>query len=428
MRRVCLVGLLLYLFGQAVPAVADPPDLPSDVVRTWNQEALATVRAKSASDAQAARAYAMVNVAMYDAVNGAVSHGVPRRGAALVPPARGTFGSPVVAAAQAAHDVLAGLYPDRSAVYDALLATDLAGVSFGQRLGAVEWGSAVAAAVLAARANDGSSPNQSQPGVNAVGQFRASWSGVQFRNLAPFAIGNPDIYVSAGPPALTSLDYAAAFNEVKLVGNAAIPDAAKLATFQFWSLGGGTSQPPGAWLQVALGMTASQSLGLEGATRLLALTTMAMADTVAPTYTIKFDVHSWRPATAIQEADLDGNPFTEKDATWAPRAGGIGTSPEHWSGHSSFSASASTVLQRFFCSDGLPISVTTDSAPGGTPRTYASFSAAEAEAGRSRVVGGIHFEFSNQAGLVAGRGVAAEVVATKLLPVRGATHHGQCPL
>src|SRR5262249_1011174 len=84
------------------------------------------------------------------------------------------------------------------------------------------------------------------------GQFRATWSGTQFRNLLPFAIADPKVYVSPGPPDLTSLDYAAAFAEVKLLGNAAIPDADKFATFQFWSLGAGTDQPPGAWIQIAL--------------------------------------------------------------------------------------------------------------------------------------------------------------------------------
>jgi len=69
----------------------------------------------------------------------------------------------------------------------------------------------------------------------------------------------------------------------------------------------------------------------------------------------------------------------------------------------------------------------TDSAPGGAAREYPSFSAAATEAGRSRVFGGQHFEFSNQAGLALGRGVAGEVLATALLTVDGPTHHGACP-
>src|SRR6187455_3027256 len=71
----------LALLGTTFPASPvsadhdhDPrPALSGDVVRTWNRIAQDTVRAESAIDAQAARVYAMVDVAMYDAVNGILS-------------------------------------------------------------------------------------------------------------------------------------------------------------------------------------------------------------------------------------------------------------------------------------------------------------------------------------------------------------------
>jgi len=425
--------VLLTLFvslGWISSGLAHTPGNSGVVVRNWNQLALSTARVKLASDAQAARIYAMVNVAIYDAVNGIASrHGSHDRDQALVPPdGAPAQGDPVAAAASAAHAVLTGLYPDLAPQFDAQLASDLSGLGgTGQVSAGQSWGEQVGAQVLSARANDGSSPVEIQPAGMGPGQFRADWSGSQFRNLLPFAIADPNVYVSLGPPGLTSLDYAAALEEVKLLGNAAIPDAGKLATFQFWNLPAGTSQPPGAWIQIALAVTNDRPLELTRMSRLFALLTMAMADTVAPTYKTKFGFHSWRPATAIREADTDGNPNTTADPTWSPRAGGIGGSPEHWSGHSSFAGSASRVLAGFFCQDDIPFTLVTDSAPGGQARTYPSFSAAEAEMGRSRVVGGIHFEFSNQAGIAAGHGVASEVLSNKLLLKRGPTHFGQCP-
>jgi PAP2 superfamily protein len=332
------------------------------------------------------------------------------------------------AAAAAAHAVLAGEFPDQAPRYDLQLAIDLTGGGGrGRDSAGREWGAAVGARVRAARANDGSTPNETQPAGTGPGVFRAAWSGVQFRNLLPFGIRDSSVYVGSGPPALDSLDYAAAFAEVKLVGSAAIPDDGKLATFQFWSLAAGTSQPPGAWIQTALAVTSENCLELEEMARLFALLSIAMVDTVAPTTMTKFLYRHWRPATAIREADTDGSPYTDADPTWAPRAGGIGTSPENWSGHSSFSAAAAVVLAGFYCADNIPFSLTTDSAPGGEARTYPSFSASANEAGRSRVVGGIHFEFSNQAGFGSGRGVAAEILATRLLRRSGPTHFGQCP-
>ena len=100
---------------------------------------------------------------------------------------------------------------------------------------------------------------------------------------------------------------------------------------------------------------------------------------------------------------------------------------EYVSGHSSYSAAGAAALAGFFCADAIPFSHATDSAPGGTPRDYAGFAAASAEAGRSRVYGGQHFEFSNQAGLEIGRGVSAEVFGTRLLRTTGPTHFGACP-
>jgi len=403
----------------------------SDPVQTWNQLALQTARETSASDAQAARLYAMVNVAMYDAVNGIVSsHGNDdERDFAIVPPnGAPPQGDTLAAAAAAAHAVLAGEFPARAAIYDAQLQTDLGARPQSPRTKAGrDWGAAVGAQVRAARANDGSTPNETQPAGTGPGVFRAAWSGAQFRNLAPFAISDPSIYVTAGPPALDSLSYAAAFAEVKLLGNAAIPDAAKLDTFRFWNLPNGSDQPPGAWIQIGLAVAASRSLELPQATRLLALLSMGLCDSVGPTYMTKFLYRHWRPTTAIREASTDGNPNTDEDATWSPRGGSVGGTPEHTSGHSAFSGAGAAVLAGFFCTDSIAFTLATDTAPGGQPRTYSSFSSAANEAGLSRVLGGVHFSFSNLDGLAVGRAIGAEVLAKKLLLKRGPTHFGECP-
>jgi hypothetical protein len=381
------------------------------------------------SDAQSARLYAMVNVAMFDAVNGILTRGgrPGSRNHALVPAATApAHADPRVAAAAAAHAVLAGEHPSLAAVYDEQLENDL-WYGHDGRAG-LEWGGRVGAEVRALRTADGSTPNESQAGSDAPGQFRAPWSGVQFRNLKPFAIGNASPYIGEGPPPLDSLQYASAFAEVKVRGNAAILDDSSLATYTFWSLGAGTAQPPGAWIQVALAVTAQSPLPLPEMTRLFALLGMALSDSVAPTVMTKYVYHSWRPATAIQQAHTDGNAHTDADSGWSPRAGGIGTSPEYWSGHSMFSAAAAATLAAFYCADAVPFELRTDSAPPGEVRSYASFSEAAAEAGESRLDGGIHFRFSHRDAQAAGQAVAAEITASALLRRRGPTHFGRCPL
>jgi len=428
--RVFVISALGLGILWASPQVA-ANQYSGDIVRTWNAVAQSTVRVKNQSDAQAARAYAMVNVALYDAVNGIDSKtGFIDRKHALVPPSGAPVsGHPVAAAAAAAHAVLTGLFPDQAAVYNAQLAADLAPLSpLSSVLAGQAWGAAVGADVLVARAADGSTPNETQPAGSGPGVFRAAWSGVQFRNLVPFAIADSGVYLGSGPPALTGLDYAAALAEVALTGNAAIPDAAKLATYNYWALGGGTSQPAGWWLQATREASISRNLSLERTARLFALVSMGLSDSVAPTYMTKFTYRFWRPTTAIREADTDGNPNTNADPTWAARAGTVGGSPEYWSGHSSFSSVAATILAGFFCNDAISITLASDSVPGDT-RTFPSFSTAAAEGGRSRVLGGIHFEpDGNQDGLKAGRAIGAEVLKNSLLLKLPITHFGACPL
>lgn len=429
-KVVAIVVLSLAVLAVGSNAMADGDTPSGDVIRTWNEVALSTARVNNASDAQGARLFAMVHVAMYDAVNGIYSkRGLIDRKHALVPPTGApAFGNPVAAAAAAAHAVLMGVYPAQGATYDAQLAASLAGLNHPNLvlLGRL-WGANVGSAVVTARANDGSTPNETQPAGSGPGKFRAAWSGVQFRNLAPFAIADSSVYVGTAPPALDSLDYAAALAEVQLIGNAAIPDAAKKATYDYWALGGGTSQPPGWWLQATREASLSRNTDLEDSARLFALVAMGLADSVAPTYMTKFTHQFWRPTTAIREADTDGNPNTIQDPTWSARAGTVGGSPEYWSGHSAFGSVGATILAGFFCNDAISTTLASDSVPGDV-RTFASFSAAGAEMGRSRVLGGIHFDpDGNQQGLAAGRAIAAEILKTSLLLKKGPTHFGACP-
>jgi membrane-associated phospholipid phosphatase len=428
MRKLLLAIALVGLVGAgpAVPAAARPARADIDSVRGWNELALTAVRVTRATDADAARLYAMVNVAMYDAVNGLA--GAHARTPALVPGPGPRGADEQAAAAAAAAAVFVALDPARAAGYDARLATDLARLPDAPAVASgARWGRWVGESVVAARAGDGSTPVESQPAGAGPGVFRAAWAGTQYRNVRPFAVADPARYVPGPPPALDSVPYAAALAEAAVLGNADLPAPDLLATYQFWSLPAGSSQPPGEWLRIALSVASARRLHLADQARLGALLTMALADTTVATVATKYAYRHWRPTTAIREADTDGNPVTVADPTWAARAGSVGGTPEYVSGHSSYSGAGATVLAGFFCTDAIPFTHATDSAPGGVARSYPGFAAAAAEAGRSRVYGGQHFEFSNQAGLGIGRNVGAEVLATRLLRRTGGTHVGACP-
>lgn len=427
MRKLLFVAALTLVGGGlGAPATAGHARPDIDSVRVWNEFALHAVRTVRATDADAARLYAMVNVAVFDAVNGLAR--APRT-PALVPGAGPRGADPQAAAAAAAHAVLVALDAPRKNDYDARLEADLARLhsTDGSVSAGAGWGRQVGAAAVAARADDGATPVESQPAGAGPGQFRAQWSGVQYRDVDPFAVADPARYVPGPPPALDGILYAAAFVEVAVLGDAALPAPDLLATFQYWSLPAGSSQPPGEWLRIALTVAAGKRLPLPEQARLTALLTMALADSTVATVGTKYTYRHWRPTTAIREADTDGNAVTSPNPAWAARAGSVGSTPEYVSGHSSYSGAAAAVLAGFFCDDAIPFRHTTDSAPGGVARDYPGFAAAAAEAGRSRVYGGQHFEFSNQAGLALGRGVAGEALATRLLRRTGPAHVGSCP-
>ena len=94
--------------------------------------------------------------------------------------------------------------------------------------------------------------------------------------------------------------------------------------------------------------------------------------------------------------------------------------PEHVSGHSTFSSAGAEVLRLFTGSDAFGASYTkiarSLAIDPALPTQdlvlqWASFSEAAAEAGMSRVYGGIHFDNANNAGLAMGQQVGAQAFA-----------------
>ena len=91
--------------------------------------------------------------------------------------------------------------------------------------------------------------------------------------------------------------------------------------------------------------------------------------------------------------------------------------PSYTSGHSTFSGAAAEALAQFFGTDAVPFRIGSDGLPG-VRRSYAGFWAAAEEAGRSRIYGGIHYEFDNRAGLASGKALAEHICRTLMRPAR----------
>jgi hypothetical protein len=379
----------------------------------------------------AARSLAMVHAAMYDAVNAIEGTHEPYF-VDIVAPAGA---SPIAAAAAAAQRVASQLYrePDELAVFNAAFAEALATVPDGsaETLG-IELGRQVGDAILAWRSTDGSGAHVPYTPGTEPGNWDRTFPDVlppllpQWPQVTPFAMTSGSQFRPAESPDLESAEYAAALEEVMQLGglNSTERTAEQTEIALFWGDGGGTFTPPGHWNQIASDVAFTRSNSLADNARLFALLNIAQADAGICSWDAKYAYNLWRPIDAIRRGNTDGNSDTPGDPTWTPLLK-TPPFPTYTSGHSTFSGAADIILTSFFGAN-VQFSTLADGHNGFTQRplsdqqittrTFDSFAEAADEAGRSRIYGGIHFQFDNTAGLAAGRAIGTYIIGNFLKP------------
>jgi len=389
----------------------------AEVVVDWNNVTLNAIRTDKTPPPRAARALAMVHVSIFDAVDGLLGGYTPYYVTASAPPGA----SPEAAAVAAAHAALVALYPAQQATFDAARTTSLAAIPDGAaKTSGIAWGENVAGQILALRSADhsGDAPAYEAPsGASWWLPTPPAFAVALLPNwpqVTPWALHSGSQLRPPAPPAPNSGEHTVAFNEVQLLGkvDSAVRTAQQTQIALFWADGSGTVTPPGHWNVIAQGLAAQYQLSLSERARLFALLNIATADAAIVSWDAKYAYGNWRPVTGIQHAGEDGNPDTRPDPTWLPLLS-TPPFPSYSSGHSTFSAASSRVLADFFGTDAVSFSTTSDSLPGVT-RNFTSFSQAAAEAGQSRIYGGIHWQYDNQAGLATGRELGDLVFFTQL--------------
>src|SRR5262249_16558482 len=140
------------------------------VIIAWNETMLDAIRLTKDTLGLSTRTMAMVQAAMYDAVNNIDQFGSVYK--VSVPVTPGTSPSLEAAASEAAYDVLSSLIPQEQALYQATLAESLAGIPSANAAAGIAIGDAVAAGILAWRANDGSNVQVPYVPGTAPGQWR----------------------------------------------------------------------------------------------------------------------------------------------------------------------------------------------------------------------------------------------------------------
>jgi membrane-associated phospholipid phosphatase len=392
----------------------------SDVILHWNETALRAIKAERTPPPLAARNLAILHAAMYDAVNALDGRHRPYR-IAIRPQGETCIRT---SAAIAAHRVLLELYPRMTEACDAALDATLENLADGpKKENGVVWGQRVAEEILRWRASDGSNRTVRYEPKSALGVWRPTPPDFRaallphWRYVTPFAISSTRDFLAAVPPALNSTAYTEAFREVRDLGrrDSATRTADQTTIAHFWNDDAGTVTPPGHWNRIAQTVSRQRGLSLADNARLFALLNLSLADAGIVCWEGKFGYSYWRPITAIHEADLDGNPDTAPDRTWDSLLT-TPPFPSYPSGHSTFSGAAAAALARFFGTDAIRFTIGSEGTPD-AQRSYDGFWAAAQEAGRSRIYGGIHYEFDNQEGLRTGRDLADAIARRYLLPV-----------
>jgi MYXO-CTERM domain-containing protein len=415
------------ILAAAAAVLAIASSASADVITDWNGTGIEILRDRAVGPNKSTRALAIAQLAAYDAVVAITkTHEPYLPGLEAELPA-----SPEAAAAQAAHDVLLALYPDAAEELADALEDSLDAIEDGDAEdNGVALGKDAAEAILDARAADHSADPATHDPSDVPGEWRptppanAAAADPQWGTVTPFALESSNQFRPAAPPALDSVEYTLGFTEVKLWGKAtgSARNAEQTAIAKFWEQA--THIP---FYAIARSLAKREKLELDESARLFALLSLALADSRIATWDAKYTYNYWRPVTAIttvpvageggaggEGIDDDGNPETTSDPAWLPYLT-TPNHPEYVSGHSATGAAAAGVLAYWF-GDDTSFAVGSDSAPGFT-RSFESFSDAADQNAISRLYGGIHYSFSNEAGLALGAEVAGYVVDHYLLEV-----------
>jgi hypothetical protein len=427
-RARCFVNFvvpLLFVLG-AAPA-------PADVVTDWNTIWLDCVRANGGPPCPIARAGAMVQGAVFDAVNSIEGGYEP-----LLVNFHAPAGSPPeAAAAAAAHQVLVQLYPGRRAILDQLLAASLAAVPPGRhKQAAINLGRRVGRRFVHARRRDGSDDLVTYHPGTGPGEWRPTFpdfsppASPHWGDVEPWVINRGDQLRPEGPLGISTMagllgsqGYVDQFNEVKDLGARVSPSRTPFQTETafFWANDvDGTYKPPGHLNHIAQELAEQESLTLAERARLFALLNVAMAEAGLVAWDCKYftAIDFWRPIAAIREADTDGNKLTAADPDWEPLNAFTPPFPAYISGHATFGAAAAAIFTHFFGTDELTHTFGTDDPLyTGGPRTYHRFSDAAIENGRSRIYLGVHWSFDASDGYIVGTALGDFVYANTMRPI-----------
>ena len=404
----CAAVLLVTALGIASTASAETTAGARDpaVISDWNALAVTTFGADLTKLPQETPLYvAFVQAAVYNAVVGIDGRYEPYRFDARAP----RRASAQAAAVAAAYTVLVTYSPYAKANLDAAYATSLAQIPDGKaKTRGIAFGTLAALNLIAMRTNDGRNapvvftqppaPGVWRPTPPAFTPMAVPWMG----SVTPLLLRSGAQFGEPGPPpALTSHRYTRDFNEVKAFGasNSTVRTAEQTSTALFFS--GNAAVQFNAALRDQITVRRPD---IVNAARMFAAVDMSEADAIISVWHAKYLYGFWRPITAIQLADTDGNSATIADPSWAPLLT-TPPYPEYVSGYSGLTGSFTKALADTLDTDHLQLTLISTAVPGAV-RQYGSGASLRNDVISARVWLGIHFRSADTGGVDIGERVA----------------------
>jgi len=396
--------------------VVGAPAAAANVITDWDEKAVAIVLppgpvAVAQQVYTAQRMMGMVHVAMFDAVNSIE----PRYRPYLVQLPADPATSKEAAAAAAAAAVLATIDAKTAGEMKVALATYLASIPDGAaKADGVKLGETVAAKVLAARANDGHDAAddyrpRTTPGVYVPTPITA---GSMWSRVKPFAMATPSQFRPGPPVALESKEWATDYNEIKDYGGktSAKRSPQQTETARFWLMVG-----PPAYHPFVRKLVTAKQMSVGDSARLMALAAVGLNEALIAVFDAKYHYNFWRPITSIRNGDNDGNPATDREATWQP-IDNTPMHPEYPCAHCILSGTISGVLKAALGTEDIPeIAITSPTASGVTHR-WTNLAAFTEEVANARIWAGFHYRFSTRIGTDMGQQIGEYVVKNVMQP------------
>ena len=383
----------------------------ADTVCDWWEFANKLAPAGAPSTPEQGRAATRASLAMFEALNA-----IDRRYESfLAYPAGDASASQDAAAATAAHHVLLHHFPNHKTVLDDSYAIAMAEVrDEAAREAGRLIGEAAAAAAIAAGGIDPARPQTPYRPRTAAGQ----WVPTALPQIEPYmsayrpwVIASAEALRAPPPPALTSERWARDYEEVRRLGGRTSTERTPQQTLV-------------ARYRQAFDLTPSMRLAADapGRTpvqnaRMFALYQMAFDDAVLPRSESKAFYDFWRPITAIRNGDEDGNDATVADPAWVPL---IATPnfAEYPCGHCAVAAALGEVMKaEVGPRPATGVRVASYVIPNSAVQVLPSWDEWVQQVSDSRIYGGVHYRFSNEAGEQIGRAAARAVLERAMRPV-----------